>query len=383
MSASFPSAEQPSSTRIFADAISSAEKSLSDLTTSAGKSLSDLKTSAEKSFSDLKTSLPRPRMPELRRPRIRERVAYAIVSLGRWFDSSVASHRFSATDEHKIDWVRIIPFIGLHLMVLGVFFVGVSPIALAVCAAMYFVRMFAVTGFYHRYFSHRTFKCNRFWQFIFALWGSSAVQRGPMWWAAHHRDHHRHSDGEEDVHSPHRHGFWWSHVGWITSKSNYHTKVKAVPDLAKYPEIRFLDRYETFVPALTGLTIFLLGMFLNRWWPSLGTSGMQMLIWGFFVSTVILAHATFTINSLAHLFGNKRYRSKDESRNNFWLALLTLGEGWHNNHHYYPGAVRQGFYWWEIDITYYGLWIMSKLGIIHDLNPVPHRIRESNHLTGT
>lgn len=301
-------------------------------------------------------------------------------SMKTWLDSSSKYDEFDAAGDDRVDWFRIIPFIGLHLMCFGVIWVGWSPVAVAVAAALYFIRMFAVTGFYHRYFSHRTFKTSRAFQLIMAIMGGTTVQRGPLWWSAHHRHHHRHSDSELDVHSPHRHGFLWSHIGWITSKSSFATRMRFVPDLAAFPELRWLDRFETVVPVLFATSIFGLGVLLEAVAPQLGTSGFQMLIWGFFISTIFLSHATFSINSLTHMFGRKRYKSKDESRNSLILALITLGEGWHNNHHYYPGAVRQGFYWWEIDITYYGLKLLSRLGIIWDLNPVPRRVRESNKL---
>ncbi len=299
-------------------------------------------------------------------------------AIARWFDSSIpATDPDNPEEGQRIDWFRTIPFFGLHVMCLGVIWVGWSWTAVAVAAALYFIRMFAITGFYHRYFSHRTFKTNRFWQFIFAAMGSSAVQRGPLWWAAHHRHHHRHSDKEDDAHSPHTHGLLWSHMLWFTAADNYHTRLNEVKDLAKYPELRWLDRFDVAMPVLLATTLFLLGAGLNALWPQLGTSGMQMLIWGFFISTVVLFHGTCTINSLSHMMGRTRYKTGDHSRNSFILSLVTLGEGWHNNHHYYPATVRQGFFWWEIDITYYLLKVMSWIGIVWDLRPVPEHVRSN------
>lgn len=300
-------------------------------------------------------------------------------TVGCWFDNT--SKKYTDTEmvnQYSVDWVRLIPWACLHLMCLGVIWVGWSPIAVGVAAGLYAIHMFAITGFYHRYFSHRTYKTSRVMQFIFAVVGASAVQRGPIWWAARHRHHHRHSDEEDDIHSPVRHGLYWSHVGWITSKGAYAYDEKAVPDLMKFPEIRFIDRFDNLVPLIEAVMLFGLGVLLQR--SGWNTSGGQMLIWGFFISTIVCAHATFTINSLTHMWGRKRYKSKDESRNSLLLALLTFGEGWHNNHHYYPGAVRQGFYWWEIDLTYYGLCIMARLGLIWDLNALPEGVREKNHL---
>ncbi len=280
--------------------------------------------------------------------------------LALWFDAG-ATAEAAATSTKRVDWIRVAPFVGVHLMCLGVIWVGWSAMLVELAAGMYVVRMFAITGFYHRYFSHRTFQTSRAAQFAFALLGASAAQRGPLWWAAHHRKHHRHSDTELDVHSPKEHGFFWSHMGWITSPANFPTDFAEVRDLAKYPELRFLDRFDILVPVALGYVLLLVG-------------GWPFVIWGFFISTVVLFHCTCFINSLAHRMGTQRYDTDDESRNSFALALITLGEGWHNNHHKYPGAARQGFFWWELDITYCGLVVLQKLRIVRDLRPVPERI---------
>lgn len=298
----------------------------------------------------------------------------------RWFDSWTGAAAVPPEDADRPDWLRIIPFAFLHLACLGVIWVGWSPVAVLVAVALYVIRMFAVTGFYHRYFSHRTFKTSRLWQFLFAVLAGTAVQRGPLWWAAHHRHHHRHSDQEDDRHSPSQHGFYWSHVGWIISKGNFRTNIEYVRDLAKYPELVFLDRFDTLVPILLAGSMFGLGACMESFVPGLGTNGLQMLVWGFFISTVVLFHATCTINSLAHVFGRQRYQTGDHSRNSFLLALLTLGEGWHNNHHHFPASTRQGFYWWEIDITWYLLRGLSWLGIVSDLRGVPERVRAAERI---
>jgi stearoyl-CoA desaturase (Delta-9 desaturase) len=298
-------------------------------------------------------------------------------AIARWFDTQAQAAHLSGETIQKVDWVRCVPFALLHLSALAVIWVGWSPVALAVCLGMYVLRMFAITGFYHRYFSHKSFKTSRAGQFVFAVLGASATQRGPLWWASHHRMHHKNSDKPEDVHSPKQHGFWWSHMGWITSRSNFPTHHEAVRDLVRFPELRFLDRFDTLVPILAGASMFFLGMLLDAIWPSLGTSAGQMLVWGFFISTLLLLHGTFTINSLSHVFGWRRYETTDTSRNNPLLALITLGEGWHNNHHYYQSSARQGFYWWEFDITYYGLKVLSWFGIVWDLRPVPASVRDA------
>lgn len=290
-------------------------------------------------------------------------------ALRRWFDTDA-----TAADGHdgdRVDWLRAVPFLAMHVACLAVFWVGVSPVAVLVAIALYAVRMFAITGFYHRYFSHRTFRTSRVVQFVAALVGAASVQRGPLWWAAHHRNHHRHTETARDPHSPRVHGFWRSHMGWFLTREGFRTDWSRIPDLAKYPELRWLDRYDTLVPVLLAVGLYGLGALLERVAPGLGTTGGQMLVWGFFISTTVLFHATVTINSLAHRYGSRRFETGDDSRNNLWLALLTFGEGWHNNHHFFPGTVRQGFRWWEIDLTWYGLTVMSWCGLVRDLKPVP------------
>jgi stearoyl-CoA desaturase (Delta-9 desaturase) len=269
-------------------------------------------------------------------------------SLRAWFDST------TPVDGSGVDWARVVPYVVLHLGCLGVFWVGASPAALWMATALYAVRMFAVTGFYHRYFSHSAFRTSRAAQFAFALLGATAVQRGPLWWASQHRHHHAHADTPRDAHSARQHGFLWSHVGWFLARSSFATRTELVGRLARYPELRFLDRYDALAPAALGLALYAAG-------------GMQFVVWGLCISTVALHHATFTINSLAHRFGSRRHATRDDSRNNFWLALLTFGEGWHNNHHHCPGAARQGERWWEIDLTWYGLRALAALGLIWGL----------------
>jgi stearoyl-CoA desaturase (delta-9 desaturase) len=300
------------------------------------------------------------------------------MSIMRWFDTEANSREIGYDVAKRVDWFRIVPFILLHTMCLGVIFVGWSWTAVWIATGLYIIRMFAITGFYHRYFSHRTFKTNRFWQFVFAVIGNASVQRGPLWWASHHRHHHRYADQKEDVHSPSQQGFWWSHIGWLTSPANFATDVKYVRDWIRYPELRWINRFDTIIPILLAILLFAVGEILDIYAPYLGTSGPQLLIWGFFVSSTVLFHATVTINSFDHMIGSRRYATKDTSRNNPILALITLGEGWHNNHHHCAVCARQGFFWWEIDITYYVLVVMSWLGIVRGLRPVPEHVRNSN-----
>ena len=294
-------------------------------------------------------------------------------SIVQWFDSYSVEDD-SQSDSRAIDWLRVVPFVLMHLACFAVLFVGWSYTAVAFSIAFYFIRMFAITGFYHRYFSHRAFRSSRLTQFVFAALASSAGQRGPLWWASHHRQHHASADKDNDEHSPVQHGLLWSHMGWFLAKKNFATNHERIKDFSKFPELVFLDRFDIVMPAVLAVSLYLIGILLESYLPGLGTNGPQMLVWGFFISTILLYHGTFTINSLAHTFGRRVFPSKDDSRNNFLLALITMGEGWHNNHHYFPGSAKQGFMWWEIDTTYYGLKILEKIGLIWDLRDVPAHV---------
>jgi stearoyl-CoA desaturase (Delta-9 desaturase) len=274
---------------------------------------------------------------------------------------SAQASESSAPGKRRIGWLGATPFILIHVLAFGAIWTGVTPAAAICCVALYFVRMFAVTGAYHRYFSHRTYKTSRAFQFVLAFLAQSSAQRGVLWWGAHHRHHHRWSDQREDLHSVAQDGFWYSHVLWIFERNNQNTDYNKIRDFARFPELRFLDKYHLIPPVLMGTVVFL----------TLGASG---LFFGFFVSTVLLWHGTFTINSLSHVFGNRRFTTTDHSRNSWWLAIITLGEGWHNNHHRYSGSTRQGFYWYEYDITYYILKLLSFVGLVWKLQPVPQSI---------
>jgi stearoyl-CoA desaturase (delta-9 desaturase) len=265
-----------------------------------------------------------------------------------------------------------IPIGMMHLACLGAFWTGVSGDALLVCLASYAIRMFGVTAAYHRYFAHRSFRTGRLFQFLLAVLATSSAQLGPLWWAATHRHHHANSDTEQDPHSPRHYGFLWSHMGWFLHPGNRRDNLAGIRDYARFPELVFIDRWALISPALLGTATFALGRVLAE--AGRPTSGAQMLVWGFFISTVLLYHGTYTINSLSHVFGSQRFDTGDDSRNNLLLALITLGEGWHNNHHHYQSSCRQGIYWWEIDITYLTLLVLAKLGLVWDLRPVPAKV---------
>ena len=251
-----------------------------------------------------------------------------------------------------------------HVACFAAIWTGVTTDALIVAAVLYVVRMFGATAGYHRYFAHRTFETSRVGAFLFGWLAQSGAQKGVLWWAAHHRVHHQKSDHEGDVHSPVVHGFWHGHVGWIFDPELTPTRWSRVRDLARYPELRFLNRFWLLPPLSLALTV------LAIW----GWSGLVV---GFVWSTVALWHGIFTINSLAHLWGSRTFDTPDHSRNNPLLALITLGEGWHNNHHHYMLSTRQGFRWWQFDITYYVLKVMSWLHLVWDLREPPAELKRA------
>ncbi len=259
--------------------------------------------------------------------------------------------------------ISFIAFIGIHLACFAAIATGVTATAVWIGLALFWLRMFVITAGYHRYFSHRTYRTSRWFQFVLAVLGTTCVQKGPLWWASVHRRHHKFSDMPEDAHSPVQRGFWYSHVGWILSTKEVDTDVKSVRDLSRYPELVWLGKYHMVAPILLAVGCFL-------------AAGWSGLVVGFGWSTVLLWHTTFTINSLAHVFGSRRYATTDQSRNNWLLALLTMGEGWHNNHHHYMGSANQGFFWWEIDLSYYLLRGLAALGLVWDLKKPPRHILE-------
>ena len=254
-----------------------------------------------------------------------------------------------------------IPFVLVHVACLAAIWTGVTAQALAICAVLYVARMFGVTAGYHRYFSHKSYRTSRVFQFLLACLAQSTWQRGAIWWAAKHRHHHKHSDTPDDVHSPRHRGFVYSHLGWIFTAQHDKTDFDAVPDLTKYPELVWLERNDKIPGLLLAIGAWAIG-------------GWAGLVVGFFWSTVLTYHGTFMINSLAHVHGKQRYVTGDDSRNNWWLAVITLGEGWHNNHHAYMASTRQGFRWWEFDPTYYALRALSWARVVWDLNEPPEAI---------
>lgn len=258
---------------------------------------------------------------------------------------------------HNYSFGTVIPFLLLHAGCAALFFLPFRWSWFGLMWAMYALRMFAITAGYHRYFSHRSYKLGRGWQFLMAFFAETSGQKGVLWWAAHHRVHHRHADHDPDIHSPLKRGFWWAHVGWVLSNEFDKYDLALIKDFSKFPELRWLDKHYLVPPLLLASGILLVG-------------GTGAFFWGFVASTVLLFHATFTINSVAHLWGSRRFDTPDDSRNNFVLALITFGEGWHNNHHQFMYACQQGLLWWEVDFTYYVLKTLCWLGIAKDLRGI-------------
>ena len=268
----------------------------------------------------------------------------------------------------KIHWLGSIRFFLVHLFsVVAVFFVPFRWELVALCIGSYYLRMFGITAGYHRYFAHRAYKMGRAPQFLMAFLGCTAVQKGPLWWAANHRIHHRFSDQPNDIHSPLQHGFWWSHVGWILSSQYDQTRSDQIQDWKSYPELQWLNKNYLFPVVIYATAFYLAG-------------GFAALVWGFFVSTVLLWHGTFTINSLSHVFGTTRYTTTDTSKNNPWLAIVTMGEGWHNNHHCYMSSANQGFFWWEYDVSFWILKLLSLAGVVSDLRKPPLKLLETKRV---
>jgi len=273
-------------------------------------------------------------------------------------------------DHDDIMYPQVLPFLLVHAGCVAAIWTGVSWQAVAICVALYWLRMFAIGAGYHRYFSHRAYTTSRTFQFILAFLAQSTAQKSVLWWAAKHRHHHLHSDTGQDVHSPRHKGFVYSHLGWIFYRQHDATDLVKVSDFAAYPELMWLHRFELLPAFVIAIVCFLI-------------AGWSGLVVGFLWSTVLLYHATFCINSLAHVHGRKRYVTGDDSRNNWLLALVTMGEGWHNNHHAYQSSARQGFRWWEIDLTYYGLLALSWFGIVWDLKKPPERVLRNEQPLGS
>ncbi len=262
----------------------------------------------------------------------------------------------------RISPLTSFPFAAIHVLgIAGAFYTGWHPRLALAAFISYYVRMMGVTIGYHRFFSHRSFKTNRVFQFILAWWAECSVQKGALWWAAHHRHHHKYSDTPEDVHSPVQRGFWYSHVGWMLGDKYMETRTDRIRDFARYPELVFLDTHWYLPPVITGAVVW-------------AVFGLPVFIWAGLTATVLLWHGTFCVNSLAHVFGRRRYFTSDTSRNSFLIAMITSGEGWHNNHHFYQSTANQGWHWWQIDPSFYVIRLFQLVGLVWDVRTPPKHV---------
>ena len=278
----------------------------------------------------------------------------------------------------------VLRLIVLHAFAIPALMTGVSAAAVVAFAVTYVARVFGVTAGYHRLFSHHAYATSRPVAFAIAWLGAASGQRGPLWWAAVHRRHHRTSDTVDDVHSPKHKGLLFAHLGWILDKQHLQTRTEEVKDWLKYPELVWLDRFHLLAPASLIVGLFVVGAVLARTAPALGTDGLQLVAWGFVLSTLAEIHVTSCVNSLAHRYGNRPYDTGDDSGNIWWLSVLTLGEAWHNNHHYLPGSVRQGFHWWQFDLSYLVLRAMAAVGLVWNLRePDPTKVAATKAATAT
>lgn len=255
-------------------------------------------------------------------------------------------------------WAAAIPYLLVRLACFGVFWTGLGWANAAWLAGGFLLRMWALTVGYHRYFAHRAFRTSRPFQFLLALAGSTCLQGGVIWWAETHRRHHRNADTPDDLHSPHFQGWFYSHYGWFLDTRHRDTRLGNIPDLARFPELVFLDRWHFVV---FGLLATIVGL----------TAGLGPMLWAVFVPTVMMWEITHWVQSFSHSWGGyRRYESSDQSRNHWLLGIVGLGE-FHNNHHRFPGSSRQGHVWWEVDAGYWSLRLLEILGLVWNLN-IPH-----------
>ncbi|HEY8996245.1 MAG TPA: fatty acid desaturase [Edaphobacter sp.] len=267
--------------------------------------------------------------------------------------------------EGRINWVTAIAMVIFHIgAVAALFFFSWKN--LAVAAVMYFLAINVGIGMcYHRLLTHRGYKTPRFMEYLLTICGTMALEGGPIFWVATHRVHHQNSDHEGDPHTPHD-GTWWAHAGWIISGRALHSETallgRYAPDLTRDPIHVWLSKYHWLPLTIAGFLQIALGAALAD--PGHRVVGaLGMVLWGTFLRTTLGLHATWLVNSATHLWGKRRFETHDDSRNSWWVALLTGGEGWHNNHHAHPVSARHGLTWYEFDINYYGIWLMSKLGL--------------------
>lgn len=271
----------------------------------------------------------------------------------------------------------------LHAASCLAFFIPVTRELVLVAVIGFFVRVFSWEAGSHRYFSHRSFKTTRAFQLFLAVLSAASAQRGPIWWATHHRRHHRFSDKKGDPHSPIQQGFWHAHMGWLFDQDKLSTDLNDAKDLSRYPELVFINKYHYVFPYAVLTAFFVLGHFTSLFGRT--GIGISAAIWGFFVPTLLSLHSTFLVNTITHgqpikWIRSRRFSTSDASCNSWIFSIPTMGASWHNNHHRYMNSARAGFYWWEMDLTFYVLKALSVLGIVWDLNEVPKKVLQETSM---
>ncbi len=269
----------------------------------------------------------------------------------------------AAAKKTGLRWTSIVWIAGLHAGVLLAPFTFTWS-GLVVFGILYVVTGLGVTLGYHRLLTHRSFTTPKWVEYALTLCGVLANEGGPLSWVAGHRKHHRYSDRDGDPHSPNK-GFWWAQVGWWTHRDPVLDDpvlgIQNVKDLTRDPVHRFLERWQILPPLALAASLYALG----EWW---GGVGLSWVVWGIFVRTVSVFHATWLVNSAAHIWGYRNFETKDRSTNLWWVALLTFGEGWHNNHHAHQRSARHGLRWWEVDPTYLCVRLLGVVGLATNIH---------------
>ena len=264
---------------------------------------------------------------------------------------------FGRRYQHGVNWVTAIAMTAFHVGAVAAFFyVDLGAVLVAVV-------LWAVAGMlgigmgYHRLLTHRGYQTSRWVEYFLTLCGTLALEGGPIFWTAVHRIHHQKSDHEGDPHTP-REGTLWAHMGWIFLGEGLHQDAAVlnhyVPDLASDPFHMWLSRWHWLSNVVVGLALLAWG-------------GVAYVLWGIFFRTTWGLHSTWLVNSATHLWGSRRFKTRDDSTNNWWVALLTFGEGWHNNHHAHPTSARHGLAWYELDLNWIGIKTLEALGLAWDL----------------
>ncbi len=268
----------------------------------------------------------------------------------------------------------------VHAGLLFAFKVGISWVAFATFMVTYYVKLFAVSGVFHRYYTHRSYEMGRGFCFLWSFIGCTAGQRGPLSWTTVHSKHHQHSDKKGDPHSPVQRGLFYAHLGWLLAKEPLPTSDALVRKYKDRPEILWLDRhYNVPFIALFAL-LYALGAWLESSFPALGTSPGQMMLWGGLASSILLLHSTCSLNSFAHVFGIRVRETPDNSRNLWWLYPFLVGENYHNNHHKFPRSANFGVDKRQYDLLFFVLLVFQKLGLVKNVRDASRTLREKDLL---